>query len=969
MKKKSEEDSSDVVTEGVHGPFEEEVKRSGAISDARHQMRTTSAENDPMKDGFKASFHVPKNPEHVILKFGRSEDAGNGTGRMMAPEERLRQSVLREGESQNVGAVGARRGNVVGTKGMGGIGKSCALFGLASDEEVRSRFCDGIYWLVLGQDATKQGVIEQLARITRESGGERQARAVREESALDSAVSRVTEWFKGRTILLLIDDVWRDGMVGRNAMSRLREIADVENGSRTAFTAREWGVIDGSEEIEFSTKEAAPSLEILLKSANIQCEEVNGLGDQTERILGFCGGLPLALSVVGRAIARHREIAKGLSLKDVLDEYLEGLEATSSILLHERADETYIYKNLSKAFEASLCMMDRENTRGDGQLMSYAEMYESLVVIQRQGWLPLSVLCLLWRQKGKAQARKVLHEFVEASLVERKHRVSSGEKIAGVTLHDLQLDFVRQRCGDEGEKRWHEKLVQEWRWNESENRQGARPWVCGRKWKRDMAGDDYFRENLCRHLKGAQLSEDLWDVLSDPRWVAEKLTRAEGIGLQEDFNILTSVAEEDGERCEAGGRLWSLQKIARQARLSVPFVLRNLREVWFQLYDGLLRFGNESKVIEEFLCRIEKVAEKPWLKSLTPGLNAPDAVQYIFLGQGRVMGMLGCAAKNELTAWGQSGEHLFRRTFRDGKMEENVSFEVVRGASSVWSENGKYVAQVGAEGTSVQVWDMHTGPTADRVGQELMIAGYDGRCWDLTGDGKRVALGRKDGVVLLWDVERGMKIKEAANMRGDIVEEVSFSPDGKRLACVRRHGSILILSAETGELLWEKRFPEFRDCPSVLPMVTARSMVNWELVVSCVSWSKNGKRVACTSHVGDVCWLSIFDGESGRLISCNTLGSGASVSCVSWSEDGTWLCCGDDKMSGEVSVWDGGSGERLSKFEMDLTYDGEVGKMSISRDGRWVAACNYEGISVWDTETGAKVRSNRQHRYVDVLAG
>ncbi|CDF32475.1 unnamed protein product, partial [Chondrus crispus] len=712
-------------------------------------------------------------------------------------------------------------------------------------------------------------------------------------------------------------------------------------------------------------------------SADIQREEVEGLGDQTDRILRFCGGLPLALSVVGRAIARHREIAKELCLKNVLDEYLECLEDTSSILLDERADGTYLYENLSMAFEVSLCMMDRKKTRGDGQLMSYAEMYESLVVIRRQGWLPLSVLCLLWRRKGKAQALKVLHEFVEASLVERKDGVSSGRKIAGVRLHDLQLDYVQQRCGNGGEKRWHEKLVQEWQWNESENRQEAPPWVCGRGWKKDMVEDEYFRHNLCRHLKGAQLGEDLWDVLSDARWVAEKLTRAEGLNLQEDFKILTDVAGEDGERCEAGGRLWSLQKIARQARLSASFVRRSSREVWFQLYDGLLRFRNESEVIGEFLRRIEEVAEKPWLKSLTPGLNVSGAVQHIFPDQGRVVGMSGCAAKNEVIAWGDDEKHLFRRTFRDGEMKENELFEVAWGVSRFWSENGKYVAVVQADRTSVQVWDMHTGATAKRVGQEVDV-GHLGRCtFDLTGDGKRVAFGREDGVVVLWDVERGVKIKEAANMRGHVVKKVSLSPGGKRLACTGEcglnasrlactgecgsNGSILILCAETGEMV---RVIRVIGVPSIRLVDWTVDWTKW-----LISWSNNGKRVACVFQNSlSEARLWIFDGETGRSIA-ESAPLEEDVCCLSWSEDGTRLCCGEvcrcESGSGQgvVSVWDGRSGKRISKFD-----DFWARAISLSGDGRWLAASIGGGkVSVRDTETGAEVRRHMAPHGPNVL--
>ena len=172
--------------------------------------------------------------------------------------------------------------------------------------------------------------MEQLARITMESGGERLEKAVREANELDSAISRVKKWFKGRRILLLIDDVWRNAEVGSCAVTRLQEIADTEKGGCMAFTAREWGLVDGSEEIEFSLKEEASSLEILLKSAAIRREDMEGLENEVKTILRFCGGLPLALSVVGKAIKTSREVANELDLKNILGEYLEELQDSPS---------------------------------------------------------------------------------------------------------------------------------------------------------------------------------------------------------------------------------------------------------------------------------------------------------------------------------------------------------------------------------------------------------------------------------------------------------------------------------------------------------------------------------------------------------------------------------------------------------------------------------------------------------------
>ena len=39
--------------------------------------------------------------------------------------------------------------------GLGGIGKSTVAIALAHDEEIREYFCDGILWVILGQEPEK----------------------------------------------------------------------------------------------------------------------------------------------------------------------------------------------------------------------------------------------------------------------------------------------------------------------------------------------------------------------------------------------------------------------------------------------------------------------------------------------------------------------------------------------------------------------------------------------------------------------------------------------------------------------------------------------------------------------------------------------------------------------------------------------------------------------------------------------
>jgi WD40 repeat protein len=54
-----------------------------------------------------------------------------------------------------------------------------------------------------------------------------------------------------------------------------------------------------------------------------------------------------------------------------------------------------------------------------------------------------------------------------------------------------------------------------------------------------------------------------------------------------------------------------------------------------------------------------------------------------------------------------------------------------------------------------------------------------------SSDGKKVALGSKDGTVVLWDAEKGEAIGSAHEGHIGAVSSIVFSPDGNMVALVR----------------------------------------------------------------------------------------------------------------------------------------------------------------------------------------
>lgn len=145
----------------------------------------------------------------------------------------MKSVVLRSDGSQSIGAVGASLLHVVGTKGMNGVGKSCALRRLAKDPDIHQPFQEGVYYIILGKDTTTEtDVVEQVAKVIEASGGIQTARRVRKEEDIDTAVSKAKKWFPGRRVVLLIDDVGSENDVGRDVVGLLSRIVDTEQGSR-----------------------------------------------------------------------------------------------------------------------------------------------------------------------------------------------------------------------------------------------------------------------------------------------------------------------------------------------------------------------------------------------------------------------------------------------------------------------------------------------------------------------------------------------------------------------------------------------------------------------------------------------------------------------------------------------------------------------------------------------------------------
>jgi hypothetical protein len=187
-------------------------------------------------------------------------------------------------DSKNVGITGVS--HTVGLQGMGGIGKSIIANAIAHDEQIRAAFPDGIIWVTLGQKLSKDKIPEIQHQILN-CFDEFEVTPESPQQGLEFLKNR----FSGKKILLILDDVWD---------VKVFEYFDISFGeSRILVTTRHSQILTSidAEECKIGVLSREQSLQLLRKQS--KWAEGTALPESAEEIAEQCGGLALALSMIG----------------------------------------------------------------------------------------------------------------------------------------------------------------------------------------------------------------------------------------------------------------------------------------------------------------------------------------------------------------------------------------------------------------------------------------------------------------------------------------------------------------------------------------------------------------------------------------------------------------------------------------------------------------------------------------------
>jgi WD40 repeat protein len=275
------------------------------------------------------------------------------------------------------------------------------------------------------------------------------------------------------------------------------------------------------------------------------------------------------------------------------------------------------------------------------------------------------------------------------------------------------------------------------------------------------------------------------------------------------------------------------------------------------------------------------------------------------------------------------------------------------------TDDGRTIVSGGGYG-SLCIWDTESGDLVHRAGGVDPIPPDLARefgpriddtavyCLSLAPGDKRVALGRGNGAVELWDVQTGKLLRMFAGhedgVGGKYVTTVCWDPTGKWFATGGADEYIRIWDAASGSVIRQLKGPKQR--------MGGSTVVD---IVGALEVSADGTRVLSAGDGGSV---QSWEVETGRLLRTYPEHRW-NVFAAAFEVDKEWVVSGG--ANGHWYVWDPRTAERQPRL-VSWPGRGRIDEIVASRDGKWLATGGTDGaIRLWDAGTGEELRKPTGH--------
>jgi len=228
--------------------------------------------------------------------------------------------------------------------GLGGCGKTTLAAIVASRDDVRQHFKDGIVWLYMGGRPEKDmpyemyvacllEICSQLSvkelpefdamfHIPRERSDTRNKR---ETTFLNRARAKLSDLLEGRSVLIILDDVaWR-----RDVDLFKFQKEDGEDSRITVMvTTNVRNLLPNADTVEVDLLDDSESVKMLISEAELPLDHQMTTSVSTKMLVRDCARQPLAVRSVGRWLSlKHATLASTSSVEDVGKEMARSIHA------------------------------------------------------------------------------------------------------------------------------------------------------------------------------------------------------------------------------------------------------------------------------------------------------------------------------------------------------------------------------------------------------------------------------------------------------------------------------------------------------------------------------------------------------------------------------------------------------------------------------------------------------------------
>ncbi len=809
-----------------------------------------------------------------LLRIVRSQTPALGTlnGVDALPPKFLARPLELERLTAAVLADAARPTVITSTKqtvaleGMGGVGKSVLAAAFARDCETRRSFGDGIVWVRVGQHP---GLVANLQVIGAALGDHD-----REYYAdLSVAQSRLGAIMQEKTCLVVLDDVWdaRHVEAVAGALGPRCRLLMTTRDSRI-------GIALGAQEHRLDVLNDAEALMLLADWAD---QQAVALPAEAREVVEECGNLPLALAMTG-ALVRGRPNRWGNALHRLRNADLAKIRMQFP---------NYAYPDLLRAIQVGVEALPA-NVR---------PRYLEFAIFPDDTLVPQAVLEMLWGPAGldPYEIQDLTDLLVDRSMAQRSED-------GRLSLHDLQLDYVRKQANDL--PGIHGRLLD------------AYAGRCQDGWS-SGPDDGYFFQHLVAHLVGANRQDQASKLLTDLDWMRAKLSATDVNALLADYLLIPA---------DEKPRL-----IEDTLRNAAHVVSRDKGQLATQLCGRLLAL--DVPPARQMVERIMLTQRYPWLRPLTPTLSPPGGpLLRTVTGWAGHVEVLAITPDARLVVTGAL--HGIVKVWdleRDIELHDLKRFNNGITALALTPDGQRLV--VGRGGGGLQLWDLSTGT------EPFLLAGHGNTvvAVAVAADGRRAVslagyrwTNQQVGAdVKVWDLSNG------AELRG-----VAYSSDSRPLAVAAESVSILAAGRGNSVELWDFERSELRQVlgqhgsyiRAVAMAADGRVAISSE--DDDLRWA--GDEAAPMAHI---CALRVWDLERGVLRHLLT-GHTRTVQSIALTADNRVAVSASDDHS--VRVWD------LVQGREHCTLAGHTGKVravAVTPNGRRiVSASDDHTIRVWD---------------------